>query len=336
MMPILRVLSLLLLVTSLTGQDDRLSEREREMEKRIQAREADKDSPEAREFADKQRALRAERGEKEDLSEEARSMKEAEELSRLTPEERLARMVHTNASAYCRFVAAVKPQKLMPGQSGVIVVSALLNGQAVLPSPAPMEMIGARQQGFVSLGEPGFHPADLARQAAGYAGRPVYDNYAIFEVPVTIAADAKVGDKQAVVLDLRFDIYDGASAQPIGRFVDRAHTEVEVGRPADPIVQGGAARGPASEASGATSTAPAPANAGAAPAPAASEEQVLRGQEPAVPAAPIDSAPAESQPPAGDAGWSPPADDGGMLPLPVWIGGGALLLVIVLMLARKK
>lgn len=331
-MLIRRLLPLLLLATWLPGQDDRLTEKEQEMEKRIRMRAERAESPEERE---KLETLQKERRDKE--GSDGDGMSEEEALKRLTPEERLARTVRTNASAFCRFVAAIKPPKLMPGQSGVMVVSALLNGQAVLPSPPPMEMTGARQQGFVTLGEIGFHPAGLASQAAGYAGRPVYDNYAIFEIPVTVAADASVGTKQPVVVDLRFDIYDGVTAQPIGRFFDRATAEVEVGRMLDPMVQGGrpAAAAPAdvdpSTASAGGTTA---ANPGT---PTETAGKVIRGQEPTLASEP-DGVPSATTPqpaaPIGD--WAPIPDDGGMLPLPVWLGGGALLVVIVLMLARRK
>lgn len=315
-MLIRRILPLLLLATWLPSQEDRLNEKEMEMEKRIR--------------------MRAERGEGKEKSEDGK-MSEEEELKRLTPEERLARTVRTNASAFCRFVAAIKPQKLMPGQSGVMVVSALLNGQAVLPSPPPMEMVAARQQGIVTLGELGFHPAELARQATGYVGRPVYDNYAIFEIPVTVAADATVGTKQPVIIDLRFDIYDGVTAQPIGRFFDRATAEVEVGRTLDPAVQGGRSVSvePAvvDDGSAGSGSAPDPVPG----VPAQDDGKVIRGQEPSIvsePSAATAHGLPEPAAPAGD--WSPIPDDSGMLPLPVWLGGGALLLVIVLMLARRK
>jgi hypothetical protein len=300
-----------------------------EMDKRIRVRAEREQATEGKEGA-----------EKEGAEKEGRESEE-EALKRLTPEQRLERTVRTNASAFCRFVAAIKPQKLMPGQSGVMVVSALLNGQAVLPSPAPMEMVGARQQGFVSLGELGFHPAELARQAPGYAGRPVYDNYAIFEIPVTVAADATVGTKQPVFVDLRFDIYDGASAQPIGRFFDRATAEVEVGRTLDPVVQGGqsGASAPVVDPLSTAAVQPSEPLAGSSASGASDggDGKLIRGQEPATSEHPAAELPTDSElPGAPTSGWSPAPEDSGMLPLPVWLGGGALLLVIVLMLARRK
>lgn len=320
MMQIRRLLPLLLLVAWLPAQENRLDEREAAMEQRM------------RERAERAGKSRSGEGKGEERSEKEEA--EAEALRNMTPEERLAHSVRNNASTFCRFVAAVKPAKILPGQTGVIRVSALMNGQAVLPSPAPMELIGAPRQGLATLGGLSFHPAELGRHAAGYIGRPVYDNYAVFEVPVTIAADAVIGTKQAVSLDLRFDIYDGVSAQAIGRFVDRVTTEVEVGLALDPAVQGGTkpASTPEAEASkapvGTGATAGADRDAATEPT-----SRVIHGQDPVmVP----QTAPFVDAAPVPDRESLPPPTEGGDLPLPVLLGGGGLLLAIVLMLARRK
>lgn len=315
-MLIRRLLPLLLLAAWLPAQDDRLSEREAAMEQRI-----------------RERAERAGKGTKGPERDESKE-KDEQALENMTPEERLAHSVRSNASAFCKFVAAVKPAKLMPGQTGVIVVSALMSGQAVLPSPAPMEMIGSPQQGIATLGGLSFHPAEMGRQAAGYLGRPVYDNYAIFEVPVTVAPEATIGTKQPVSIDLRFDIYDGVSAQPIGRFVDRVTAELEVGRALDPAVQGGV-RAPSPEESPA-SVPPSTAATGPIVTPADDTPQrpALAGRDPVV--VEPDAVPAPEAIAPAERGSLPLPADSGDLPLPVWLGGGALVLVIVLMLARKR
>lgn len=317
MIAICRLLPLLLLAVVAKGQEDRLSEREAEMERRIRAR--------------------AERGngEKQERDGGRTEKDEEEELARLTPEERLARSVRSNASAFCRFVPALKPAKLLPGQSGTLVISALFNGQAVMPSPAPMELLGGNRQGVVTLGGLSVQPAEMGRHASAYLGRPVYDNYAILEIPVTVAPDAPLGTKQPVSIDLRFDIYDGASAQPIGRFVDRINAEVEVGRVPDPAVVGmpvaAGDAGPTREAPSTTvpsqSTEPAAGSAGriigAQAAPSERESQVPPVQEPEGSG-------------ATDPDWSRLDAEDRASPAPFWIGGGVLLLALVLLLTRKK
>ncbi|HEX5051080.1 MAG TPA: hypothetical protein VFZ65_04860 [Planctomycetota bacterium] len=258
-----------------------------------------------------------------------------DEWAKLTPEQRLARNVTHGASAYCKFMAAVKPAKLMPGQTGVVVVSAILLGSAVLPAPAPMEMVAAPQQGLLSLGRMTVLPPDAGKLAKAYIGRPVYDNYAVLEVPITVSPEAEVGKKQVVSIDMRFDLYDGNSAQPVGRFFDRVTTEVEFGRVADPVVKGfqGAST---PEVGVSAQIAAEPGASTSKPARDEPPARVVQGADPTLPepgkAAPEVATLPEPRP-------TPPLDAGDSalpLPLPLLVGGGALLGLIVLLLARRK
>jgi hypothetical protein len=258
---------------------------------------------------------------------EGKEGKEGEEgvdWSHLSPEERLARSVTHGASAHCRFLATCKPEKLLPGQSGVMLVTAVLQGQAVLPSPAPLELMPNTQQGMVTVGGLTVWPAEVGKGvlAKAYQGRPVYDNYVIFEVPVTMASTAQ--------LDLKFDLYDGSSAQPVGRFLDRVSCEIEVGRSLDPAVRGGA---PAAAATG---------TAGAAQPRVATPAVGPKHTSPAVAGAPVQPAAA---PPsvvastgADAASSSPPplAAAGDDLPLLPIVGGALALLVLGLLVLRRR
>lgn len=257
--------------------------------------------------------------------------KESEE--NLTPEQRLARNVTSGAGAYCRFQASLVPAKLLPGQSGTLKVLATLQGNAVIPSPAPMEMVGLLQQGMVTLGALAPVPAELGRLATAYLGRPVYDNYAIFDVPVTMSADATLGSKHIAAVDMRFDLYDGNSAQPIGRFVDRVSLSIEVGSVPDPQVRGLAAAAVVAPA-GATSAALAVPDGLPVGGPDAAGPRRLDGKvlvaEPAPPAGATDA------PPAADPAAPTVGDDAGGVPLPLLLGGGAALVVIGILLLRRK
>lgn len=286
-----------------------------------------------------------ERGERERLRAEAKAkaggkdVREGEEksereedLKNLTPEERLARNITSGAGAYCRFTTSVREGKLMPGQSGTLLITATLQGAAVMPSPPPIELVAPAQQGVATVGALAVRPADIARLAPGYAGRPVYDNYVVFELPVTLSPEAQIGKKVPVVIDLKFDLYDGASAQPIGRFVDRATAEIEVGAEPKPNVSlpAAAAPTPPVEALGAAPVEPAKPQPDAAPAnPAAVGGNAMTSvvPSPAPQEAPEESTAGSSLPPVGDS-------DG----LPLWpiLAGGGLVLVLVLLLARKK
>ena len=66
----------------------------------------------------------------------------------------------------------------------------------------------------------------------------------MLRVPVTMGTDAKLGSKQPVALDLQFDIFDGTSAQVVGRFIERVTTKIEVGQYIDPPVAGRSAPQP--------------------------------------------------------------------------------------------
>jgi hypothetical protein len=264
-------------------------------------------------MADREKGERGEKGEIDD--------------SRLTPEQRLARHVISGANQHCRFIATVTPRKLLPGQTGTLRVLATLQGHAVLPSPANLEFVGQPQQGLVTLGSLVLQPATAGRIESGYIGRPVYENYAVMEMPVTMASSASIGSRHAIGVDLKFDLYDGTSCNPIGRFVDRANTEIEVGPVADPAVRGAAVTAteepkpvPVPVAKPPEPEKPVPLEANTHPAPSVPEP----GPAPTVSTPPQPNAP------------FPIDDAGGPLPLPVWIGGGVLLLGVVLLLARRK
>lgn len=220
----------------------------------------------------------------------------------------------------------------MPGQSGTLLVTATLQGAAVIPSPPPIELTAPAQQGMATLGALAVHPADVARLAPAYTGRPVYDNYMVLELPVTLSPEAQIGKKVPVVIDLKFDLYDGASAQPIGRFVDRATAEIEVGTEPNPQVSLPSAAGSAPapvEAVGAVAASAPQAKDPAAANPAAVGGNAL-SSPPQAPATP-DLAVAGGD----EANLSDLTESEG---LPLWplVAGGGLVVALVLLLARKK
>jgi hypothetical protein len=258
---------------------------------------------------------------------EAGEKREPEE--NLTPEQRLARNITSGAAPHCRFRATVKPAKLLPGQTGELKILATLAGNAVLPAPAPLEITSPQTQGLLALGQAAVDQADPGRIETGYVGRPVYENYAVIRMPVTMAGSAVMGSKHTVAIDMKLDLYDGKSAQPIGRFLDRVATEIEVGQTLDPEVKRTArAATPEPEKS-----AREPDNE-AAPAPAPAKPKALEGNAiaptAAKPAEAAKAAPAEA----------PPAErlevEGDGVPVPWIAAGGALLLVLVLLLSRRK
>lgn len=253
----------------------------------------------------------------------------------LTPEERLNASVRRNSKGQCRFVATCRPPKLMPGESGTLLITAILQGAAVLPAPLQMTMIARNPRGSVALGAMVANPAQLGVLAKGYLGRPVYENTAVLRVPVTMGTDAKLGSKQPVALDLQFDIFDGTSAQVVGRFIERVTTKIEVGQYIDPPVAGRSAPQPTepnpvistpTEPKGATNDTNQPKGPDA-----------MGGTPAVVPVGNnVSTNNNEVTEPTGGGDLPPTETDEGGLPLGMIIGGGAFLLVILLLMMRKK
>lgn len=264
-------------------------------------------------------------GEKIENEEDLRRLKD--ELAALTPEELMARNIHNGASAHCRFHTSFRPAKLMPGQSGTMLVTMTFHGAAVLPAPPAIEMLTGPQQGAVAIGGLVVRPAEPGRLASGYLGRPVYDNFAVIEIPVTLTGAAPVGSKQPVYVEFKFDLYDGVSAQPIGRFVDRATGEIEVGQQVDPKV---------AEARRTDEPAVAPVRTdlsvpSAVAAPTVTVPAALSGRT-------GESSDGKAVPVVvEDSGSLPlPSTADGELPLLPILGGGVLVLGVVILLARKR
>lgn len=263
-------------------------------------------------------------------------METGDDSSRMTPEQLLAARKRRGSRGQCRFVAAMRPEKLLPGQSGTMLVTAILQGRSVLQAPASVTMTLLTKGNLIELGPLAARPAAAGTIHRGFLGRPVYENTAIFEVPVTLANSATLGDKVQVALDLEFDIYDGESTQVVGRFVERVQTQIEVAPASEPQVEPRSER-VESEAQAARA-APVAAAAAAAAEVGGSSGAAIAGAASRVADQPVDgptAAPAAVEPASlplgsGSAG-------GGFLLNPMVLGaGGILLVIVVLLLARKR
>lgn len=268
-------------------------------------------------------------GEADGSAEDGKEAAAKAAFENLTPEERLERSIRSGAGSLCRFVASVRPARLLPGQSGTLYVTAILQGTAVLPAPAPVTVTSPAQQGLVALGAAAFQDAKPGRLAQAYLGRPVYDNTATLEIPITMSADAKLGQRQPVHVDLKFDLYDGGTAQVVGRFLDRATVEVEVGLSADPNVAATAKVNPPAPPAGPVAGTVGGRDGSDAAAAVIGGKPSLGGQ--AGTAAPTPQF-AEPEPEAPLA--APTVGSDGNLTFV--IAGGAVLLVLVLLVAMRR
>ncbi|MFO1077676.1 MAG: hypothetical protein U1E73_08110 [Planctomycetota bacterium] len=250
---------------------------------------------------------------------------------KMTPEQIANAAARRGAGNLCRFYLHTKPAKLMPGQSGTIIITAALGGAAVMASPTPLEVVSPMQQGMFSIGNPEFAPAKVAQETApAFAGRPVYDNTARIELPVTLAAGAKVGQQLNLVVEMRFELFDGKSGQSIGKFLDRATGQLEVGASHDPAVVGGYTP-PAVDSAGPQAGAAHLDDSAVAAAQATGKEAI--GAAAPAPVSGQQAAPAPAKPTSSTSLEVP--EEGGFPPL-LLIGGGALLAAVVLLLLGRR
>ena len=253
----------------------------------------------------------------------------------MTPEERLNAGMRRGSQAHCQFVAACRPPKLLPGQSGTLMITAILKGAAVLPAPLDMIMTPRVIPGQVAVGALAARPALPGTIAKAYLGRPVYENTAVFEVPVTMGPEAKLGQKQEIAVDLQFDIFHGDSGQTVGRFLERVSAQVEVAPNIDPAVSGRVGK-PKIQVEAVPITGDATEQPAVGAGSPDSVEPAMGGM---AADAPVSGAePDQEVVPATSSGNALPptvAEEAGM-PWMLVAGGGVFLLVIVMLLMRKK
>lgn len=252
-------------------------------------------------------------------------------LERLSPEERLEKTMMRGARGHCTFSTSLQPERLMPGQTGTLVVNMIFQGDAVMPATVPCTV---RTQG----GPPNltFGTAQLDPARAGgklskhFAGQPVYDNWATIRVPATLASTVKVGQKVQGSLELKFDLYSGNTGQPIGRFLDNVAVTIEAGAAPDPVVVTAAVasreQGGAAKSSGeAVPSKESPAVQPSAPSTSAQAAPQAVGSQAKVPVA--DDTPVGAEPPTGQAAGSS---------LGVIVAGALALVVVVALLMRRR
>lgn len=138
------------------------------------------------------------------------------------------------ARGHCRFDGSIQPRRLLPGQTGRMLVTMMFEGDTVMTAPSTLQLKGA--QGGMAVGAWSVLPAQKGTVASAYRGQPVYDNWAVIEASVTMPADARLGEKRNAVLELEFDLNSGSTGQALGHFRDSINIPCEVGTTANPVV----------------------------------------------------------------------------------------------------
>jgi hypothetical protein len=242
------------------------------------------------------------------------------------------------ARGHARFDGAIQPRRLMPGQSGKLLVTMMLEGDSVMPSPSTLTMAAA--QGGMALGSWTLLPAQVGRIAPAYMGQPVYDNWAVIEATVTMPPEARIGEKRNAVLELEFDLHSGATGQALGHFRESVTVPCEVGVAANPAVLGGVPAGVGAAAQPAAEPVKAVEDAkGEVTAPESAANSGSRSPEAAELA---DPTPAPAAPPVdtevgSSAELAPSAEESTKDSL-LFVGGGAaaVIVLVALLLMRRR
>lgn len=240
-----------------------------------------------------------------------------------------------NARGHCRFDGSVQPRRLLPGQSGKLLVTMMLEGDSVLTGPEGLKVTSAA--GSMALDAWKLLPATVARIAHAYKGRPVYDNWAVIEGTVTMPTEARLGEKRNVVLQLELDLHSGSNGEFLGHFVDSVTVPCEVGVAANPVVSAVVPAGSAAQAGPKSAPSEAEKPVASTPAPeVAAANQSPQAAELTDPV-PAQSQPADAQDMGSSAELAPSVEESTKDNLLI-VGGGAavLILVIAVFLLRRR
>jgi len=234
----------------------------------------------------------------------------------------------------------VRPRRLAPGESGDLYIHVTLRGQAVVLPGAVIALTYERAQGPLAFGQEELIPAKPGVRETRFKGKPVWDDALTFKIPMSVRADAKLGNAQFAGA-VRLEISDGKTGEMIGRFQAEAPGRIVIGRPFPrPAPQTGqegskgAARGaagsnPAVTAADATGAGASQPKGGAGKEAKATGEGRLVGQ--------AETAGDPGQTPGGQSEDQAGTEPGhGLLDLAFWGVGGLLLLGLVLLVLRRR
>lgn len=228
----------------------------------------------------------------------------------------------------CRFEVSVVPSRILPGRTGTARIVMVLEDDSVLQSAADIAVVvaedAAAAPSSLRVGPATVQPPTAASLAPAYVGRPAYDDWALIEVPVTVAEDAPVGSKQSLAVEVRFRLHEGATGRLFGAYESLLTIACEVGAAPAAATQLPEPRPPMSAADR-------PAEP-RSPSGRAHESAAPTAVEAAQPALPAQPAAADAEP--GDAPFALPEEED-ELPLLVFAGGLALLGAGLLLLRRR-
>jgi hypothetical protein len=228
-------------------------------------------------------------------------------------------------------VTSIEPARIPPGGTGTLVITLALREGAVLAGAPDLELRYSPAQAPAQLGVWALGEPSVGTEEGAFRGKPVYENYAIVRIPLSVDAAAAHG-KYQLSASIIAKLSDPRLGTTIGQFQGPAIGQLVVG-PALPTPQKPAA-GAAPSALGPRQpdkVTAKPADDGSVPVPVEGEREVV--------AAAAQGAGHAAGDPA--VGWDPSGADGPLEErgdtLLLWIGGGAgLVLLLALVLGARR
>lgn len=228
-------------------------------------------------------------------------------------------------------VTSIEPARIPPGGTGTLVITLALREGAVLAGAPDLELRYSPAQAPAQLGVWALGEPSIGTEEGAFRGKPVYENYAIVRIPLSVDAAAAHG-KYQLSASIIAKLSDPRLGTALGQFQGPAIGQLVVG-PALPTPLKPAA-GAVESAAGARQpdrVSAKPADDGSVPVPVEGEREVVAAAAQGTGRAAVGPA----------VGWDAPE---GIDPLEergdtllLWIGGGAgLLLLLALLLGARR
>jgi len=136
----------------------------------------------------------------------------------------------TDAGGMVHCEAYSKPRRMAPGQSGALKVMALLSGHYVALPGSHIKLSLEPVEGLV-FGVPALQTAPAGTRPGKFQGQPVYDDFILFDVPLSVSDEVKAANKRITLKGkLYLEVHNGKTGAKVGAFVAEVVGRVDVGK----------------------------------------------------------------------------------------------------------
>lgn len=129
------------------------------------------------------------------------------------------------------------PQRIAPGGSGLVMIVLALRQRAIMEPGKPFSVNFEREQGALTLGAWRRQPPGLGKHHEHSRGRRVYDDTAVVEIPVAVAAHAEHGEHNVTVRVVA-QVHDGETGLVLGQFTQDVFCPIVVATPVSVVASG--------------------------------------------------------------------------------------------------